>query len=187
MVPVALLCFLVTNRLKAQEQERGAAGPGRTGDSEEGVVIRGGVRARDVPTENQSCMQMCTDAWRLVWDILSNGVWLCTTLGYAGYTFSVGAMAGVCVRRVCVLLARACVRAHITAATFTPVRYSSLCLRAWPVSTPAPIMFLHPCLPPSLSEASPLCRAVAVSHDLPPSVEVPPSTEREHSSPSIHI
>ena len=151
MVPVALLCFLVTNRLKAQEQERGAAGPGRTGDSEEGVAIRGGVRARDVPTENQSCMQMCTDAWRLVWDILSNGVWLCTTLGYAGYTFSVGAMAGVCVRRVCVRVC-ACVRActyhrhHIHSCSLQQSLLASMaCVNACtyhvPPSLPAPFPF----------------------------------------------
>mmetsp|Transcript_53253 Transcript_53253/g.78047 ORF Transcript_53253/g.78047 Transcript_53253/m.78047 type:complete len:238 (-) Transcript_53253:66-779(-) len=39
------------------------------------------------------CKDMLAHAWGLVWVIVSNGVWLCTTLGYAAYTFSVGAMA----------------------------------------------------------------------------------------------
>ena len=39
--------------------------------------------------------QGCAHACGLIWAIVSNGVWLCTTLGYAGYTFSVGALAVV--------------------------------------------------------------------------------------------
>ena len=29
----------------------------------------------------------------LIWEVASNGVWVCTTLGYAGYTFSIGGLA----------------------------------------------------------------------------------------------
>ena len=79
MMPVALLCFCVTNRLKAQDTHDGrdaAAGEAGsvTGRGNEGVGI-------------------FAHAWELVLDVVSNGTWLCTTLGYAGYTFSVGAIA----------------------------------------------------------------------------------------------
>ena len=80
MLPVALLCFLVTNRLKDQE---GSGAP--SADSREEGPCE--LRSHAPSTTG------CAHAWDMVWAILGNGVWLCTTLGYAGYTFSIGAMA----------------------------------------------------------------------------------------------
>ena len=49
--------------------------------------------ARAHGEEGQEAEDGCAHAARLVWSIVSNRVWLCATLGYAGYTFSIGAMA----------------------------------------------------------------------------------------------
>jgi len=77
MIPLALLCFFVTNRLKDDGAESD----------------QGKSRERTAQDPTRAPWQGWRDAWQLVWSISSNGVWLCTTLGYAAYTFSIGAMA----------------------------------------------------------------------------------------------
>ena len=116
MVPVAFLCFFVTNSIKTHEHSAAGAGECASRDATDAEaeieaqemeaqeieaqgfsVVRDAAltddSARAHGEEGQEAEDGCAHAARLVWSIVSNRVWLCATLGYAGYTFSIGAMA----------------------------------------------------------------------------------------------